>query len=98
MTGEDGVHDVDKLLSARQAAELLRVSERRVRYLAAGGRLPGAWRRGRAWRIPLPAVEGWIEHRSRPRPGPRPVQTLREIVAAGRAGRIARGQSPELEA
>ncbi len=44
-------------LSVGQTAERWGISERRVRFLCAQGRVPGAMREGRSWRIPRDAVK-----------------------------------------
>ncbi|WP_166659494.1 helix-turn-helix domain-containing protein [Labedaea rhizosphaerae] len=44
-------------MTSSQAAAALGISTRRVRYLAARGCLPGAYRPGRDWLIPLAAIE-----------------------------------------
>jgi excisionase family DNA binding protein len=40
-----------RVLTAAEAAALLRVSAREVQRLAAAGRLPGAFKVGKLWRI-----------------------------------------------
>lgn len=48
------------LLTAREVAGRLRVSERTVQRLARGKKFPSAFKAGRAWRIPLVDVEEYI--------------------------------------
>lgn len=48
------------LLTVKEAAELLSVTEGTVRDMAARGELP-ALRVGRLWRFPRVALERWIE-------------------------------------
>lgn len=40
-------------MTAKQAAEKWGISDRRVRILCAEGKIPGAFRQGRGWKIPL---------------------------------------------
>jgi excisionase family DNA binding protein len=40
-------------MTVKQAAEKWGISERRVRVLCAEGRIPGSYKQGRGWRIPL---------------------------------------------
>lgn len=47
-------------LTIIEAAEALGVSDRQVRYLVASGRLEGAYKIGRFWRIPRPAVDAYL--------------------------------------
>lgn len=47
------MRDTKLYVTTADAAELLGVSERRVRQLAAAGRIDGAERFGRSWAVPL---------------------------------------------
>lgn len=44
-------------MTVRQAAEKWSISDRRIRALCAGGKIPGAYQEGRGWKIPLDAVK-----------------------------------------
>ena len=44
-------------MSVKQAAEKWELSDRRVRILCAEGKIPGAFREGRGWKIPVEAVK-----------------------------------------
>lgn len=44
-------------LSVKEAAERLKVSQRRIVDLINEDRFPGAFKKGRVWRIPVEAVE-----------------------------------------
>ena len=44
-------------MTAKQAAEKWGLSDRRVRVLCAGGKIPGAFQEGRGWKIPIDAVK-----------------------------------------
>lgn len=44
-------------LSVKEAAEKWGISDRRVRELCAGGKVSGAYRQGRAWKIPADAIK-----------------------------------------
>ena len=43
------------VMTTREAGEQWGISERRVRTLCAGGKIPGAYQEGRIWKIPLQA-------------------------------------------
>lgn len=44
-------------MSVNQAAKKWGISDRRVRILCSEGKIPGAYRQGRAWKIPVDAVK-----------------------------------------
>lgn len=44
-------------MSVNEAAEKWGISDRRVRILCSEGKIPGAYRQGRAWKIPVDAVK-----------------------------------------
>lgn len=44
-------------MSVNEAAEKWGISDRRVRILCSAGKIPGAYRQGRAWKIPVDAVK-----------------------------------------
>lgn len=44
-------------ITVKQAAQKWGISDRRVRILCSQGRIPGAYRQGRAWRIPYDAIK-----------------------------------------
>lgn len=44
-------------MSVNEAAEKWSISDRRVRILCSEGKIPGAYRQGRAWKIPVDAVK-----------------------------------------
>lgn len=49
-----------ELLTVAQAAEIMRLSQPRVRALAAANRIPGAYRLGRDWAIPRASAEAHV--------------------------------------
>ncbi len=51
------VREPKEFLTVREAARLLRVSERTMRKHLAAGRMPGARRIGAVWRIRRAAIE-----------------------------------------
>ena len=42
-----------EFMTAKEAAEKWGITPRRVQVLCAEGRIPGAWRLGNAWAIPI---------------------------------------------
>ncbi|MDD6923627.1 MAG: helix-turn-helix domain-containing protein [Veillonellaceae bacterium] len=42
-------------MTAKQAAEKWGISDRRIRALCSAGKIPGAYREGRSWKIPTDA-------------------------------------------
>ena len=44
-------------MSVNEAAKKWGISDRRVRILCSEGKIPGAYRQGRAWKIPVDAVK-----------------------------------------
>ena len=42
-------------LTAKQASEKWGISDRRIRVLCSEGKIPGAYREGRGWKIPVDA-------------------------------------------
>lgn len=44
-------------ITVKQAAEKWGLSDRRVRYLCSEGKIPGAYQKGRAWKIPYDATK-----------------------------------------
>ena len=44
-------------MTVKQAAEKWGISDRRVRILCAEGKIPGAYQKGRGWKIPENAVK-----------------------------------------
>lgn len=55
----------DELLTSRQVADQLRVTERTVVREIARGRFPNAFKAGRAWRIPRSDLSDYINKRKR---------------------------------
>lgn len=49
-----------ELLTVAQAAAIMRLSQPRVRALAAANRIPGAYRLGRDWAIPRTSAEAHV--------------------------------------
>ena len=43
-------------MTVKQASEKWGISDRRVRILCAEGKIPGAYQEGRAWKIPIDAI------------------------------------------
>lgn len=52
---------MEELLTARETAQLLRLSERSVRAMLRTGALPGAVRVGRSYRVLRQGLREWIE-------------------------------------
>lgn len=44
-------------ITVKEAAEKWVISDRRVRVLCAGGKIPGAFQQGRGWKVPIDAVK-----------------------------------------
>lgn len=44
-------------ITVKEAAEKWGISDRRVRVLCAGGKIPGAFQQGRGWKVPIDAVK-----------------------------------------
>lgn len=44
-----------EFMTARQAAKLWQISQRRVQILCSEGRIPGAFKLGEAWAVPADA-------------------------------------------
>ena len=53
------------LLTTREAALKLGISQRRLMALLAEGKLPGSYKVGLIWQIPLGAIEARIRERER---------------------------------
>lgn len=45
------------LMSVKQAAEKWGISDRRIRVLCSEGKIPGAYKEGRGWKIPIGAIK-----------------------------------------
>ena len=43
-------------MTVKQASEKWGISDRRVRILCAEGKIPGSYQEGRAWKIPIDAI------------------------------------------
>ena len=52
-----------KTLTVRQAASKLGNTQKHVRDLLYEGKLPGAYKKDRAWRVPLAAIEQRLKER-----------------------------------
>ena len=44
-------------MTVKQASEKWAISDRRIRVLCSEGKIPGAFQKGRGWKIPLDAVK-----------------------------------------
>lgn len=70
-----------RLLTAREAGDVLQVNPQHVRELCAGGRLPGAEKRGRDWTVPEAAVTAYRDRPKRSPGGPRRAATTYRVLA-----------------
>ena len=51
------------LMTLNEAAEELRISERQAYVLARSGRLPGAFKLGKLWRIKPTEFRAWLDEK-----------------------------------
>lgn len=54
----------DQIMTIQEVAALLRISERTIYAMAKEGRLPGAVKVGRSWRVLRPKLMAWLEENS----------------------------------
>ena len=54
----------DEILTIQEVAATLRISERTIYAMAKEGRLPGAVKIGRSWRVLRPKLMAWLEENS----------------------------------
>lgn len=57
----------EELLSTRQVAEILGITQRQVQRLAKNGDLPKAFKVGHAWLIPVSDLDDYINNQKRKR-------------------------------
>jgi excisionase family DNA binding protein len=53
-----------EIMTIQEVATLLRISERTIYAMATEGRLPGAVKVGRSWRVLRPKLIAWLEENS----------------------------------
>ena len=54
----------EEILTIEEVAALLRISERTIYAMAKEGRLPGAVKVGRSWRVLRPKLMAWLDDNS----------------------------------